>query len=149
VRDDGYDLRRFVDAQEGVYPVARGEIEAGRKRGHWMWFILPQLRGLGTSEASTFYGIASLDEARAYWSHPILGPRLRECVETAIAVPGKSALEIFGAIDRKKLRSCLTLFAAAAPAEPLFVSGLDRFFDGLPCRRTLDLLNREDHVGES
>ena len=130
------DLQRFVDAQEGVIDEVRAELRAGRKRSHWMWFVFPQLQGLGTSAMAQHYGIASLDEAHAYLAHPVLGERLRECCALMLAVPARSAHEILGSPDDLKFRSCLTLFALAAPQEPLFRDGLERFFGGQPDPRT-------------
>jgi uncharacterized protein (DUF1810 family) len=126
-----FDLERFVKAQAGVYEGALDELRQGRKSGHWMWFIFPQVAGLGHSATSRYFAIASLDEARAYLAHPVLGPRLRACAEAILAVTGRSAVEILGGIDAVKLRSSMTLFRRAAPAEPLFARVLDRFFDGL------------------
>ena len=123
-----FDLERFVAAQEGVYEGVLRELRAGRKTGHWIWFIFPQLAGLGRSEMSRFYGIASLDEARAYQDHPVLGPRLRECVGTVLATTGATADQIFGSLDAMKLRSSMTLFHRAAPDEPVFGEVLERFY---------------------
>jgi uncharacterized protein (DUF1810 family) len=134
-----FDLQRFVAAQEGVMDSVREELRAGRKRSHWMWFVFPQLRGLGTSAMAQRYGIASLEEARAYLAHPVLGPRLRECCELMLAVTGRSAHEILGSPDDLKFRSCVTLFSLAAPDEPLFRRCLDRFHEGAPDNRTLAL----------
>jgi len=134
-----FDLQRFVAAQEGVMDSVREELRAGRKRSHWMWFVFPQLRGLGTSAMAQRYGIASLEEARAYLAHPVLGPRLRECCELMLAVTGRSAHEILGSPDDLKFRSCVTLFSLAAPDEPLFRRCLDRFHEGAPDTRTLAL----------
>lgn len=128
--DTGYDLERFVEAQQGVYEAALAELRAGRKRSHWMWFIFPQVAGLGQSAMSRTYAIASSDEAAAYLAHPVLGPRLREC---ATAVLGHDDAEI-GAIfpypDNLKFHSSMTLFADVAPDEAVFQACLDRFFDG-------------------
>ena len=135
-----HDLGRFVDAQQGVIDTAVAELRAGRKRTHWMWFVLPQLRGLGMSSMAHAYGIASLEEARAYLAHPVLGPRLRAAVEAMLSVPGKSAHEILGSPDDLKFRSCLTLFAVAAPEEVLFEEALRRFHAGEKDPRTLALL---------
>jgi uncharacterized protein (DUF1810 family) len=125
-----HELERFVSAQEGVIDSVREELRAGRKRSHWMWFVFPQLEGLGTSAMARHYGIASLEEARAYLAHPVLGPRLRECCALMLAVPQRSAHEILGSPDDLKFRSCLTLFTLAAPDEPLFRDCLDRFYGG-------------------
>jgi uncharacterized protein (DUF1810 family) len=134
------DLDRFVTAQEPVIAQVRSELAGGRKRTHWMWFVFPQLRGLGRSETARHYGIASRAEARAYLAHPVLGARLRECVELLLAVPGRSAHEIFGTPDDLKLRSCLTLFREVSDGDDTFVRALDRFFDGRPDAATLELL---------
>ena len=125
-----HDLDRFVRAQQGVYEGVLDELRRGRKVGHWIWFIFPQLAGLGRSAMSQEYAIASLAEARAYVDHPVLGSRLRECTEMLLATEGRSALEILGSIDAMKLRSSMTLFHRAAPDEPLFAGVLERFYDG-------------------
>jgi uncharacterized protein (DUF1810 family) len=138
-RGNVIDMQRFIAAQEGVYPDALAELRAGRKRTHWMWFIFPQLAGLGVSATAQRYAIASLDEARAYLDHPVLGPRLRECAAAMLAVEGKSATRILGYPDDLKLRSSMTLFARAAADPTLFQAVLDRYYDG-PDTRTLDLL---------
>lgn len=126
-----YDLDRFISAQEGIYAGVLDELKRGRKVGHWIWFIFPQVAGLGYSAMSQQYAISSLDEARAYLAHPILGPRLRECAATALAATGRTALEIFGSIDAMKLRSSMTLFHRAAPEEPVFEHVLERYYDGV------------------
>jgi uncharacterized protein (DUF1810 family) len=133
------DLERFVTAQAGVMGEVRNELAAGRKRTHWMWFVFPQLRGLGASSMALHYGLASLDEARAYLAHPVLGPRLRECCELLLAVGGKSAHDILGSPDDLKFRSCVTLFGLAAPDDPLFPLCLQRFYGGQPDPRTVAL----------
>jgi uncharacterized protein (DUF1810 family) len=138
--DDPYGLRRFVDAQEPVWHRVRAELERGRKASHWMWFVFPQVAGLGSSPTAQHYAISGLDEARAYLAHPVLGPRLRECAELAAAVEQGGAAEVFGYPDDLKLRSSMTLFARAAPDEPVFPAVLDRYFDGEPDPRTLALL---------
>lgn len=125
-----YDLSRFVDAQAASYATALAELRAGRKRTHWMWFVFPQVEGLGRSPTAQVYAIAGLDEARAYLEHPVLGPRLLECVEAILALPGGDAHAVFGSPDDIKLRSSLTLFSAAAPGEPRFRAALARYFDG-------------------
>ena len=127
-----YDLERFVRAQDagGTYADALAELRAGRKTGHWMWFVFPQIAGLGLSETSRRYAIASLDEARAYLAHPVLGARLEESARALLELDGKTATEILGPVDAMKLRSSLTLFARAAPEQPLFRDVLDRYFDG-------------------
>jgi len=131
-----FDLQRFVDAQEGVMATVHEELRAGRKRSHWMWFVFPQCKGLGSSAMAQHYGIASLAEARAYLAHPLLGPRLLECCTLMLAVPGRSAHEILGSPDDLKFRSCLTLFALAAPGQALFRAALNRFYDGTMDPRT-------------
>jgi uncharacterized protein (DUF1810 family) len=127
-------LQRFVGAQNesGTYECALAELRAGRKTSHWMWFVFPQRVGLGQSEMSRRYAIASPAEARAYVEHPVLGPRLVECAEALLEHEGKSAEEILGGIDAVKLRSSMTLFAAVAPAQPAFRQVLERYFDGEP-----------------
>jgi uncharacterized protein (DUF1810 family) len=135
VSEDRFRLRRFVDAQEdaAIYARALGELRAGRKRSHWMWFVFPQIAGLGSSPMARVYAIGSLEEARAYLEHPLLGPRLRGCCEALLgADPGASAEGILGGIDALKLRSSATLFHRAAPEEPLFAQVLDRFYAGEP-----------------
>ena len=126
------DLERFVDAQNAgqVYSRALSELRAGRKTSHWMWFVFPQIAGLGQSEMSRRYAIASLDEARAYLDHPVLGPRLVECCEALLSHQGKSAEQILGGIDAIKLRSSMTLFARADPEAKVFQQVLDRYFEG-------------------
>ncbi len=138
--DDSDDLARFVEAQAGCYSRALAELAAGRKTSHWMWFILPQLQGLGSSPMSHRYALSGLAEARAYLAHPTLGARLRECTRAVIALQGRTALEIFGSPDDLKLRSCLTLFARASPAERLFSEALAKYFGGQPDPLTLRLL---------
>ncbi len=137
---DAHDLARFVQAQEGVYDRALAEVRAGRKRSHWMWFVFPQIEGLGFSPTSRLYSIKSRAEAEAYLAHPVLGPRLRECAEAALGVPGRTAFEIFGSPDDMKLRSCATLFARVSPPGSVFERLLDRFFQGQPDGKTIQLL---------
>ena len=137
---DPYDLSRFVRAQKPDYEDALREIRRGRKTSHWMWYIFPQVDGLGFSATSRFYAIQSLAEAEAYLAHPILGPRLQECAEAVLGVEGRSATEIFGCPDDLKLRSCATLFACASPAGSAFHRVLDEYFQGQPDRKTLELL---------
>jgi uncharacterized protein (DUF1810 family) len=126
-----HDLGRFVDAQRGTYDGVLAELRRGRKTGHWIWFIFPQIAGLGRSETSRFYAIGALDEARAYLADPTLGARLRECAGLVLAIRDRTAEEAFGGIDAMKLRSSMTLFARAAPEDPLFGQVLDRFFGGV------------------
>ena len=132
-----YNLTRFIQAQDRDYDTALSEIRAGRKASHWMWYIFPQLKGLGRSSTSEYYGLAGIEEARAYLSEPILKARLIEITGAVLAHKDKSAEEIFGGIDAKKLRSCMTLFSIAAPDIPLFDAVLEQFFDGKPDRNTL------------
>jgi uncharacterized protein (DUF1810 family) len=140
--DDPYDLARFVTAQDadGTYGCALVELRAGRKTGHWMWFVFPQIAGLGQSATSRRYAIASRAEAEAYLQHPRLGPRLIECAQIVEASRTLSAIQIFGSVDAKKLQSCMTLFMRAAPKEPLFARVLARYFAGKPDHNTDRLL---------
>jgi uncharacterized protein (DUF1810 family) len=131
--DDPFNLRRFVEAQDdaAIYARALGELRDGRKQSHWIWFVFPQIAGLGSSPMSQAYAIRSLDEARAYLAHPTLGPRLRESSEALVANdPSLSAERILGSIDAIKVRSSMTLFARADPSEPLFSQVLERFYAG-------------------
>jgi len=138
---DPHDLNRFVEAQEGVYERALGEVRAGRKRSHWMWFIFPQIDGLGSSPMAKQYAIKSRAEAEAYLAHPLLGPRLVACAEAAAAVPGTAtALDVFGSPDDMKLRSSATLFACVSPVGSVFEKVLDRYFQGERDSATLRLL---------
>ena len=137
---DPYDLSRFVRAQEHNYEQALAEIRSGRKRSHWMWYVFPQFDGLGFSAMSRRYAIKSVEEARAYLGHPILGPRLMECVEAALAVEGRSALDIFGSPDDMKLRSCATLFERVTSPESAFGQLIDKYFRGERDSATLRLL---------
>ena len=129
-RSDPYDLRRFVDAQGRVYDTVLGELRGGRKRSHWMWFVFPQLRGLGSSPTAVRFAISSIDEARAYLGHELLGARLRECAGLVRGIDGRTAEEIFGWPDDMKLRSSMTLFARAADDNAEFVAVLDKFYGG-------------------
>jgi uncharacterized protein (DUF1810 family) len=124
------DLQRFHDAQDGVYERALGQLRAGRKTSHWMWFVFPQIAGLGMSSMSQHYAIRSLDEARDYLADPVLGARLRECASVLAALEGRTAEQIFGGIDAVKLRSSMTLFHRAAPDEPVFGQVLEKYYDG-------------------
>ena len=142
--DDCHDLQRFLDAQDsgGTYERALAELKRGHKRTHWMWFVFPQLAGLGTSPTARRYAIQSLEEARAYVAHPVLGPRLRECAAVVAAADARrSSDEIFGPIDALKLRSSMTLFSRADPAESIFEEVLGRFYDAEPDSHTDALLN--------
>ena len=135
VADDPFNLQRFVEAQEGTYAEALAEISHGAKRGHWMWFIFPQLKGLGQSEMAHRFGINSLDEAKAYLAHPVLGHRLRQCVAALQDLDSGTAAEVFGAVDAMKLRSSLTLFAKA-DGGAIFDAALSRWFEGEDERTT-------------
>ena len=128
--DDPFDLQRFIDAQDRVYDNVCAELRSGRKRTHWMWFIFPQIAGLGHSAMAQRYAISSLEEAKAYLNHPVLGPRLRECTRLVTLVEGRSAYEILGSPDDMKFHSCLTLFANAAPEDRVFWDALESYFDG-------------------
>ena len=138
-----YQLERFVAAQQSIYQQVVDELSAGRKRSHWMWFIFPQLAGLGFSAMAQRYAVSGLAEARAYLAHPVLGPRLRECSALVLAVQGATVHGIFGSPDNMKFHSSMTLFAQAAPEEALFRDCLDKYFGGVPDQATLDLLNKE------
>jgi len=133
-------LQRFLDAQDGVYATALAELRAGRKRSHWMWFVFPQIAGLGHSSTAAYYAIADLAEARAYLAHPLLGTRLAECAEALLGVTGRTAHEIFGSPDDLKLRSSMTLFAQVAGPDSVFRRVLERYYGGEADARTLDLL---------
>jgi len=133
-------LERFVDAQASVYAAVLGELGAGRKTSHWMWFVFPQLKALGRSRTALFYGLEDRAEAAAYWGHPLLGPRLLECTRLVLATTGRSAHAIFGSPDDLKLCSCMTLFEAVAPEEPAFRAVLDRFYAGVADVATLEQL---------
>jgi uncharacterized protein (DUF1810 family) len=138
---DPFDLERFVEAQAGVFDVALSELEAGAKRSHWMWFVFPQIAGLGRSRVSRYYAIRSRSEAKAYLEHPLLGPRLRQAAEALMPWAGtRDAAALLGPVDAIKLRSSLTLFAAVAPDEQLFEEALAAFF-GAPDSETLRLLS--------
>jgi uncharacterized protein (DUF1810 family) len=137
-----YNLQRFLDTQEGVYDTVLDEMRAGRKSSHWIWFIFPQIAGLGHSGMAQKFAIGSLDEAKAYLQHPTLGPRLRACTQLVLDVNGRSAEEIFGYPDYLKFRSCMTLFLTAAPDNTIFKAALLKYFDGKPDQLTLDILAR-------
>lgn len=141
--DDPYNLDRFMRAQEADYDRALSELRNGRKRSHWMWYVFPQLAGLGTSSNSIHYAIGGLDEAKAYLAHPILGARLLECAGAVLRHEGLTASAIFGSPDDMKLRSCATLFAAASPPDSAFQQIIDTFFHGQPDDRTLRLLQHQ------
>ncbi|MGH3197136.1 MAG: DUF1810 domain-containing protein [Streptosporangiaceae bacterium] len=132
--EDPYDLQRFVNAQDAgaTYDHAHDELRGGRKTSHWMWFVFPQIAGLGYSPVSRTYAITSLEEARAYLAHPVLGARLTECATILVGLQGRTAEQIFGELDAQKLRSCVTLFMHADPGEPVFRQVLDQYFGGVP-----------------
>ncbi len=137
---DPYRLDRFVDAQRGAMDGVMAELRAGRKTGHWIWFVFPQLAGLGRSEMARAYGIVSIEEARAYLEHPVLGERLRTCVAALLAIEGRGAEAVLGPVDAMKVRSSMTLFHRAAPDDPSFPAVLDRWYGGATDRLTDDLL---------
>ena len=137
---DPYDLSRFLEAHEHSYEQALTELRSGRKRSHWMWWVFPQLEGLGSSPISQRFAIRSQADAEAYLKHPVLGPRLLESASAVLAIEGRSALEVFGFPDEMKLRSCATLFAQVSPPGSVFEQLLQKYFEGQPDERTLQLL---------
>ena len=139
---DPFNLQRFVDAQAPVYDAVVRELVAGEKRSHWMWFVFPQIAGLGFSPTSVFYAISSLDEAKAYLAHRVLGPRLLDCARLVLEAEGRTAQQIFGAVDAMKFRSSMTLFADAEPGASVFADCLDAFFAGEGDPATLAKLGR-------
>jgi uncharacterized protein (DUF1810 family) len=144
---DDYDLERFVDAQDPVIDQVRGELEAGRKRTHWMWFVFPQVEGLGKSPKAKRFAISSPDEARKYLEHPTLGPRLTECTEIVNGVEDKTAYEIFGSPDNLKFRSSMTLFDTIADETEIFARALEKYFDDEPDQKTLKILAEMEQEG--
>ena len=147
--DDPYDLQRFVRAQDegGTYRQALAELQAGVKRSHWMWFVFPQLAGLGRSPTARKYALTSLDEAKAYLKHPVLGPRLVDCARVVANTEGRTAAQIFGGIDERKLHSSMTLFLRADPQQEVFGEVLARYFDGEPDAATDGLLGNGNGPG--
>lgn len=144
---DPFDLERFVTAQAGVHDGVLAELRAGRKTGHWIWFVFPQLAGLGRSQTSRFYAIASLEEAGAYLAHPVLGPRLLACVDAVLGLPAAvGAVDIFGELDARKVHSSMTLFGRAAPDEPRFSAMLRRCYGGVTDEATDALLGKADRA---
>ena len=141
--NDSFGLDRFVSAQAPVFDTVVAELQAGRKRTHWMWFVFPQLRGLGYSQTARFYGLASRAEAAAYHTHPLLGPRLLRCTQLVLGSGAPSLHAIFGSPDDMKFRSCMTLFEQAAPGEPMFGRAMDRWCAGARDEQTLRLLAGE------
>ena len=140
---DIYNLHRFLTAQAPVYNTVLAELRAGRKSSHWIWFIFPQIAGLGHSSMAQQFAIASLDEAKSYLQHPVLGQRLRECTQLVLNVEGRSADEIFPYPDNLKFRSCMTLFSTATTDNALFKKALFKYFDGKPDEQTLDILAQQ------
>lgn len=136
-----FDLDRFVTAQESCYDTVMSELKAGDKRSHWMWFVFPQIDGLGTSATARHYAIKSMAEAKAYLSHPLLGIRLQECVALLLQINGKTAYQILSTPDDMKLQSCLSLFSLASPEEPSFKEALAKYYEGEMDVRTIQLLN--------
>jgi len=141
--NDLYNLQRFIDAQECVYDSVLEELRAGHKTSHWMWFVFPQMKGLGASATAQAYAISSREEARAYWEHPILGLRLRECTRLVLDIAGRSAEQIFGCPDSLKFRSSMTLFDQCVADNEIFRDALLKYFGGEPDQLTLDILNNE------
>lgn len=141
--EDPFDLGRFVQAQAANYREALAELRAGRKRTHWSWYVLPQIRGLGSSALSVRYAVSSLAEAKAYLSHPVLGPRLRECVAAMNAHSGRSEVAILGDVDARKFHSCITLFAQVAEPDSPFHVALAKYYSGSQDSATLALLARQ------
>jgi uncharacterized protein (DUF1810 family) len=137
---DPYNLQRFVDAQHPIYAKVRDELRAGQKETHWMWFIFPQIEGLGTSPTAVEYAISGIDEAKAYLEHPLLGFRLRECTQLVNAVNGRSIENIFGYPDHMKFQSSMTLFAHISPSDKMFIAALTKYFQGELDRKTLERL---------
>jgi uncharacterized protein (DUF1810 family) len=144
--DDEFHLTRFLEAQEDAYATALDEIRSGRKRTHWIWYVFPQLRGLGTSAMSETFGVSGLAEARGYLAHPVLGVRLRESVEAMLRHQDSSAESVLGELDAAKFRSCLTLFSRADPTARVFTTALEQFFSGKRDPRTLQILGMPPEV---
>ena len=141
---DPWNLARFLEAQQGQYERALGEIRSGQKRSHWMWYVFPQFTGLGNSPTAVEYAIKSREEAKQYLAHPVLGRRLVECAEAVLQIDDRSAHEIFGSPDDLKLRSSATLFASVSPDGSVFHRVIDQYFDGRPDQRTIELIGRSD-----
>jgi uncharacterized protein (DUF1810 family) len=142
---DPFNLGRFISAQDPVMQDVLSELRAGRKASHWMWFVFPQIQGLGSSHTARHYAIASREEARAYHEHPVLGARLRECTRLVLNIEGRSPEQIFGYPDDLKFRSCMTFFAQVAPEEPMYRESLVKYFGGEPDPRTLQILSTGSH----
>ena len=143
--DQAKNLERFLIAQENAYADALREVRGGRKLTHWMWYIFPQLRGLGRSNLAWFFGIDNLEEAKAYLEHPVLGTRLREITQAALDQPECDALKLFGRPDDLKFRSCMTLFVCASDGDPLFINALNKFFDGKIDMKTVNMIENGDY----
>jgi uncharacterized protein (DUF1810 family) len=139
--DDPYDLERFVEAQSRVMDSVKAELRSGYKRGHWMWFVFPQIKGLGLSETARHFAIGSREEAAAYLKHPVLGPRLVECVRLVLGISARTSEQIFGEVDNLKFRSSMTLFGEVSVRETVFREALERYFDGDGDARTLEILD--------
>jgi uncharacterized protein (DUF1810 family) len=146
MQTDVFDLQRFIDAQARDYPSVIDELSAGRKRSHWIWYVFPQIRGLGESAMSRQYAISGRDEARCYWEHPVLGARLRECTQLVLNLRGRTADEIFPYPDSLKFRSCMTLFERCAADPAIFREALLKYFGGEPDRLTLDILETPGRI---
>ncbi|MFC0778666.1 DUF1810 domain-containing protein [Flavobacterium sp. HJSW_4] len=140
--DDG--IERFILAQEDVYPLALQEIRKGRKTSHWMWFVFPQIRGLGFTDYNVYFGLKNLAEAKEYIEHPVLGKRLVEISEAVLSQKGKTALEIFGVPDQRKLKSCMTLFSRLPNADPVFQTVLEKYYEGLSDEKTIAILEAQN-----
>ncbi len=138
--DIQYDFDRFLTAQEGIYETALAELQAGRKESHWMWYIFPQIEGLGLSQTSAFYALSGKDEAQAYLAHPVLGPRVVACTKAALAHASKGAGALFGEPDDLKFQSSISLFSRAKPCDPVFEAALQAFYGGVACQPTLKTL---------
>lgn len=137
-----YNLKRFIDAQSGCYEQAMTELRAGKKRSHWMWFVFPQIAGLGKSTTSEFYSISTIDEARAYLNHPVLGDRLVSCVQQVNAIEGQSVHDIFGSPDDLKFRSCVSLFSSVAEKDSVFAKAIAKYCPDGADPQTLDLISK-------
>ena len=143
---DEFNLVRFLNAQENSYTTALGELRAGKKQSHWIWYVFPQIKGLGSSSNSEFYGLVSLAEARAYLNHPLLGQRLKEATAVLLVRRSQNVTSILGEIDALKFKSCLTLFSLADPSEPLFTDALEYFFSGKRDEHTIELLKAHTKI---
>lgn len=138
-----YNLNRFLEAQETKYPEALSEIKKGKKESHWMWYVFPQIKGLGFTDCNIFYGIESLEEAQQYFQHPILGKRLIEITHLLLQIKNKTVLEIMGTPDERKLKSCMTLFSLLKNTNAVFQEVLDKYFNGITDNKTIQLLKNQ------